>query len=104
MWHGAGGFKDHFVQDIQDFVVICSGKTQIHCTVKVALFQQSSCLTPALKVLKTSLENITEESMDILERFVVLLYNRASSLMKVNDIRQELFSKRSRSLDSIPPI
>lgn len=59
-------------------------------------------LTPILKVLKTP-DDITEESLAVLERFVVLLYNRTSSLTKVNEVRQELFSKKSRSLDSIPP-
>ncbi|CAB4019733.1 Hypothetical predicted protein, partial [Paramuricea clavata] len=57
-------------------------------------------LTPVLSALKTSPEDITEESMAVLERFVVLLYDRTSSLAKVNEARQQLFSKRSRELDT----
>lgn len=34
----------------------------------------------------------------------MLLYDRTSSLVKVNEVRQELFSKKSRNLDSIPPL
>jgi hypothetical protein len=60
-------------------------------------------MTPVLSALMTSPEDITEESMAGLERFVVLLYDRTSSLTKVNEARQQLFSKRSRELDSIPP-
>lgn len=60
-------------------------------------------LTPVLKVLKELPEVITDESMAVLERFVVLLYDRTSNLVFVNEARQELFSKRSRDLDSIPP-
>ena len=60
-------------------------------------------LTPVLSILKASPEDITEESMAVLERFVVLLYDRTSSVTKVNEARQQLFSKRSRELDSIPP-
>ena len=60
-------------------------------------------LTPVLSILKASPEDITEESMAVLERFVVLLYGRTSSITKVNEARQQLFSKRLRELDSIPP-
>ena len=41
--------------------------------------------------------------MVVLERFVVLLYDRTSNLTKVNEARQELFSKKSRDLECIPP-
>ena len=41
-------------------------------------------LTPVLCALKASLEIITEESLAVLERFVVLLYDRTTSLLKVN--------------------
>ena len=58
--------------------------------------------TPVLRVLKASSKEITDDCMAVLERFVVLLYDRTSSLVKVNEVRQELFSKRSRNLDSIP--
>ena len=40
--------------------------------------------------------------MTVLERFVVLLYDRTSNLLTVNDAREELFPKRT-SLESIPP-
>ena len=60
-------------------------------------------LTPVLCALKASPEIITEESLAVLERFVVLLYDRTSSLLKVKEARQELFCKKSREFDSIPP-
>ena len=60
-------------------------------------------LTPVLCALKASPEIITKESLAALERFVVLLYDRTSSLLKVNEARQELFCKKSREFDSIPP-
>ena len=43
------------------------------------LFSQ---LTPVLKVLKASPQEITEECMAVLERFVVLIYNRKAALRK----------------------
>ena len=60
-------------------------------------------LTPVLCALKASPEIITEESLAALERFVALLYDRTSSLLKVNEARQELFCKKSREFDSIQP-
>lgn len=59
-------------------------------------------LTPVLRVLIGAPNEVTEECMRVLERFVVLLYDRTSSLMSVNEARKELFPKRSK-LDSIPP-
>ena len=38
------------------------------------------------------------------ERFVILSYDRTSSLSKVDEVRQDLFSREARSLDKIPPI
>ena len=60
-------------------------------------------LTPVLRALAASTEDISEEHMAVIERFAILLYDRTSSLRNINEARQELFSKKSRSLDNIPP-
>ena len=41
--------------------------------------------------------------METIERFTVLLYDRTSRVTKVNEVRQELFSKKARTLENIPP-
>lgn len=61
-------------------------------------------LTPVLRSLKSSPANIADDSMDVIERFVVLLYDRTSSLTKVNEARQELFSKRHGTLTTFRPL
>ena len=38
-----------------------------------------------------------------IERFVVVLYDRTSPLISVNDTREELFCKINRSIERIPP-
>ena len=38
-----------------------------------------------------------------IERFIVILYDRTSPLSLVNDEREELFCKRSRSVERLPP-
>ncbi|KAG0718626.1 hypothetical protein GWK47_052074 [Chionoecetes opilio] len=45
----------------------------------------------------------SEESMSLLERFVVLMYDRTSDTMEVNDARKQLFAHKSRALENIPP-
>ena len=47
--------------------------------------------------------DVDETCMAVIERFVVLLYDRTSNLLDVNQARKELFSKKSRSIESIPP-
>ena len=60
-------------------------------------------LTLVLESLMTLPEDIDDTYMGVIERFVTLLYDRTSSLRKVNEVRQELFSRKGRSLESIPP-
>ena len=48
-------------------------------------------------------ESIPDNYMPLIERSVVLLYSRASAALTVNESRQELFSKKSRAIENIPP-
>ncbi|KAG0696019.1 hypothetical protein GWK47_026672 [Chionoecetes opilio] len=41
--------------------------------------------------------------MSLLERFVVLMYDRTSDTMEVNDARKQLFAHKSRALENIAP-
>ena len=41
--------------------------------------------------------------MEILERYVCVLYDKTTSLTSVNELRKELFCKRSKTMDAIPP-
>ena len=49
------------------------------------------------------MEETSGAAMASLERFVVLLYNRTSDLLQVNDARKQLFTQKSRSLENITP-
>ena len=60
-------------------------------------------LIPTLLSLTSLPEVISDACMAVIERFVVLLYDRTSNLTEVNEARQELFSKKSRTPDKIPP-
>lgn len=55
--------------------------------------------------MKLSQHPPRREDDDILklERFVVLLYDRSSELSSVNEARLDLFARKQRAYDSIPP-
>ena len=61
-------------------------------------------VTPAFYTLASNpdLKSISDQ-LEVLERFVVLMYDRTSTEMKVNEARKQLFSQKSRSIDGIPP-
>ena len=60
-------------------------------------------VTEAFESLLLMEEEISETVMSVLERYVVLLYDRTSDLVQVNDARKQLFAQKSRSLENIPP-
>ena len=47
-------------------------------------------LTPVLRALEASPKDISEEHMAVIERFVILLYDRTSSLTSVHEARAVL--------------
>ena len=46
---------------------------------------------------------VTNEDLGMLERFVVMLYDRSSSATNVNDARFDLFARKQRAYEAIPP-
>ena len=55
-------------------------------------------VTDVLVDLSSVPESIPDDYMPLIERFVVLLYSRTSTALKVNEARQELFSEKSRAI------
>ena len=49
-----------------------------------------------------SLEDV-KDAMPVLERFVVLMYDKTSNCLDVNSCRRNLFVKRGRAMDALPP-
>lgn len=46
---------------------------------------------------------VRDEDLEILEKFVVTMYDRSSTATCVNNARLELFARKQRSYQSIPP-
>ena len=60
-------------------------------------------LTNTLLRLMLMPDKVDDVAMAVIERFVVLLYDKMSTMVEVNLARKDLFSKKSRSLENIPP-
>ena len=56
------------------------------------------CALAALPTIST-----VDKYLGLLERFVVLLYDRTSSQKYVNEARKQLFTQSGRSIEAIPP-
>ena len=59
-------------------------------------------VTEAFEDLLLMQQDMSETNMALLERFVVLLNDRTSDIMHVNDTRKQLFAQKSRSLQNLP--
>ena len=59
-------------------------------------------VTEAFDSLSKGPDDIDSHTQYLLERFVILLYDKTSGCTSINDLRQELFT-RGRSIDKIPP-
>lgn len=47
--------------------------------------------------------DVSDEALSILERFVILLYDRSSNEERVNEARKVLFTQKGREIEMIPP-
>ena len=57
---------------------------------------------PFLRIMQQP-DYIREEDMNTIEQFVVVMYDKSSQSSNVNEARLQLFAKKSRSLENIPP-
>ena len=60
-------------------------------------------VTATLLTLSTGPAQIKEEDVAVLERFTLLIYDHTSSLMDIDKARQEMFTKKGRAIEAIPP-
>ena len=50
-----------------------------------------------------SIPSSVEGQMDVLECFVIVLYDRTRDVEKINQARKLLFSQKGRPIDALPP-
>lgn len=53
--------------------------------------------------LSTGAEQVSDKDVAVLEHFTILLYDRTSSLTDIDEARFELFTKKGRTMETLPP-
>lgn len=59
--------------------------------------------TPTFLSLSTGPALVSDSDIAVLERFTILLYDRTSTLVSIDECRKHLFTKKGRAMDAIPP-
>ena len=60
-------------------------------------------VTEVFSRLSSMPDSVTDNDMEMLEAFVCIMYDRATCTFEVNDARFELFARKQRVFDAIPP-
>ena len=47
--------------------------------------------------------DVDDSIFKLLERFTVVLYDKASNVLNVNEARKEIFTKKNRTQENLPP-
>ena len=63
----------------------------------------SRSICSILKTKCVSTSNKRRKHMDILQKFVITLYDRSSPTTDVDEVRIDLFARKQKSYDAIPP-
>ena len=56
-----------------------------------------------LALLSLPMEDIDQNLLHNIERFIIIVYSKTCTLINVNEARRELFTKGLRTIDNIPP-
>ena len=59
--------------------------------------------TETFRSLSKPCDSLTEQDIDVIEEFVVIMYDRSSISTKVNETRLDLFARKQRPYNNIPP-
>ncbi len=60
-------------------------------------------LTPLFVKLSSKPQQVTDDDMEQLERFVIVMYSRTSPILKVNEARKYMFAHGNRQIENVPP-
>ena len=60
-------------------------------------------VTSTFLSLSTRPSLIKDVDTTVLEHFTILLYNHTSTIVKIDEARSEMFTKKGREMDALPP-
>ena len=74
------------------------------CLQHVRIWETNSLKTDASLDLSTlQPEDVSSETLEKIERFILIMYSRKCSASGLNEARKELFAQCSRTMENIPP-
>ena len=87
----------------------CDTTSQFHGKAKKSVWEAWKSFPPAttafVQIFQEPFQQLTLQSrlFEVLEHFTCVIYDRTTELSSVSDLRQDLFSKRSKLMENIPP-
>ena len=60
-------------------------------------------LTPVLLLVASDPTNISDGVVATIERFTILLYDRTSHSKNIDETRLDMFTRKGRAMNAIPP-
>lgn len=60
-------------------------------------------ISPVFEKLTAEPECLNDSNFILIQRFVILMYDRTSDVGDINECRKVLFTKKTRSIENIPP-
>ena len=87
----------------------CDTTSQFHCKGKKTSWEAWKSYPNATEAFHFALKHpfqqlqLDSPTFEILERFTCVLYEKTTPISKVNELRKDLFSKKARLMDNIPP-
>ncbi|KAG7170840.1 hypothetical protein Hamer_G028174, partial [Homarus americanus] len=97
------GFTGSFSDKCQENSVSTLLMTLVSMILKGPSIDSPRQLTTAFLSLASTPSELPDGVLSTLERFIVLLYDRRNTCCDVNVLRKKLFSRKSRSLEHLPP-
>ena len=106
-----GGFHYDTTMRIMRYVISCLNDafsgcdvvTTIHGKAKISAWNVCDEVSNTLTKFSQCPPAVTDNDLQILEMLVVVMYDRSSPATCVNDARLDIFARKQRSYDSIPP-
>lgn len=87
-------------------VFYCSKKANLCLSALICFYILSTFLAAFPLYSRLSQGNareLTNDDTQFIERFVILLYDRSCQLPSIDECRRMLFTKKGRSIESLPP-
>ena len=100
-----GPYRARYLPLLQAFLGVDTTSSMYGIGRKTALAIEKTFL-PIQNVFYDLVQNpnsLSDDQFSVIERYVILMYDRLSKLTEINDLREYLFTKKGRQMLNLPP-